>query len=932
MSRVIRLRGVRQNNLKELDLDLPLGRLIVVTGVSGSGKSSLAFDTLYAEGQRRYVETFSTYARQFLARMDKPDADRIEGIPPAIAIEQKNPVRTSRSTVGTMTEINDYLKLLFAKAGTLHCASCDRKVRIDDVAHVLRRLRRLPENEHVVLSFPLTRVEAGSGKALRARLDALGYTRVMRDGRAARLAELSGEPFDGDVCRVVADRFAAGPELDRKRVADSLETAYRMGAGHLTIHRPDGSSRPYSQHLHCAPCDLEATAPVPNHFSFNSPLGACPACKGFGRTLDLDLDLVVPDDRRSLGDGAIRPWTSDRHRSERADLREHCHLHGISLDVPWRELEETQRASVVEGDDGFYGIRGWFRWLEKRTYKMHVRVLLSRYRSARTCPDCGGARLRPASLLTRVGDRTIADVWALPLHRARRFFDDLELPPAKAEVAELLLREVRNRLRYLTEVGLGYLTLDRPSRTLSGGEAQRVALTTSLGSALVHTLYVLDEPSIGLHARDTERLVRILEGLRDRGNTVVVVEHDPTIIRRADHLLDLGPRAGEHGGEIVYQGDLDGLLADPDSRTGAYLAGRSSVPVPESRRPVDPEDAIAVVAPREHNLAGEDVTLPLGVLVALTGVSGSGKSTLVEDVLYPALKRHLGESVGRLGRHEGLRGADLVEDVVLVDQSPIGRTPRSNPATYVQAWTPIRKLFAATDAAQRLGWQASDFSFNVSGGRCERCQGDGYERVEMQFLADVYVTCPECGGRRFRPEILEVRLRDRSIGDVLRMTLEEARGFFAETSAVASALTPLIEVGLGYLRLGQPATTLSGGEAQRLKLGAHLGRRGGKRTLFLLDEPTTGLHFADVDALLGALHRLVDRGHGVLVIEHNLDVIAAADWIVDLGPEGGADGGRVVAAGPPEALARGAESLTGRFLREHLDRVAAVAAGDGAAR
>jgi excinuclease ABC subunit A len=920
MSRVIQLRGVRQNNLKGVDLDLPLGRLIAVTGVSGSGKSSLAFDTLYAEGQRRYVETFSTYARQFLARMDKPDADRIEGIPPAISIEQKNPVRTSRSTVGTMTEINDYLKLLYAKAGTLHCRACGRKVRVDETRYVIRKLRERPTGERVVLSFPLHAAEVGSAKALRTRLETMGYTRVVRGGRVVRLGDLDGDPFEDGVCRVVADRFAVGPDLDRRRVADSVESAYRMGAGHLAIHGPGKSVRPFSLHLHCAPCDLPYRDPTPNDFSFNSPIGACPGCKGFGRTLEVDLDLVIPDPGKSLLENAIRPWSTERTGEERDEMFAHCAREGIPIDVPWRDLTDAQRDAILRRSDDFFGVEGWFAWLERRTYKMHYRVLLSRYRSATTCAHCCGTRLKPDSLLTRVGGKTVADVWALPVHDAHAFFEDLKLGRAAEAVAELLLNEIRGRLGYLVDVGLGYLTLDRPSRTLSGGEAQRVSLTTSLGSALVHTLYVLDEPSIGLHARDTGRLTDILEGLRDRGNTVVVVEHDPSIIRRADHLVDLGPRAGEQGGKIVYQGDLEGLMRHRPSLTGAYLAGRASVPVPGTRRLVDLEDAVTVLGPRENNLAGEDVTIPLGAFVCLTGVSGSGKSSLVEGILHPALARRFGETVTHVGAHDGLEGADRLDAVALVDQSPIGKTPRSNPATYVKVWTAIRKAFAGTEDARRANLLASDFSFNVTGGRCDRCQGDGYERIEMQFLADVYVTCPECRGTRFKPHVLAVKLRGRSIGDVLGMTLAEASAFFEDDVAVRRGLRPLIDTGLGYLRLGQAATTLSGGEAQRLKLGARLAGPDAGRTLFLLDEPTTGLHFADVSALLSCLHRLVDETHGVLVIEHNLDVLAAADWIVDLGPEGGSGGGRVVVSGTPEEVASCGRSHTGRYLREHLGR------------
>jgi excinuclease ABC subunit A len=924
----IRLRGVRQHNLKNLDLDIPLDRLTVVSGVSGSGKSSLVLDTLYAEGQRRYVESFSSYARQFLERMDRPEVDLVDGIPPAVAIEQRNTVRTSRSTVGTMTEIQDYLKLLWARAGTVHCAGCGKPVTVDPPASVARTLEALPKGTAVLLTFPLPMGGDLPWKERVGGLKALGLPRLLvratvaESGDVRHLplvdAEKVAEPKPGDPPpEVVVDRLTAGTSK-RGRVIDSVETAYRLGRGRAALHPEGGPPIRFSRALHCAACDLPSRAPTPNLFSFNSPIGACPECKGFGRVIGLDLDLVVPDPSRSLAAGAIKPWTTPSTEEERDDLKEACRARGIPMDVPWRSLPAAARRTVVDGEGkGWYGVRGWFRWLETKVYKLHVRVLLSRYRSYERCPSCAGARLRPEALLVKVGERSLPEAAALPAGAAREFFEGLRLPREKEEVCGVLLREVRARLGYLCDVGLDYLTLDRAARTLSGGEFQRVNLTTALGSSLVNTLFVLDEPSVGLHPRDTDRMLRILESLRDRGNTVVVVEHDLDVIRRADRLVDLGPGPGEAGGEIVYQGVIQGAAAEPRSLTGAHLSGRAALPVPASRRP--PRGALRVRRAVLHNLRGLDLDLPLGLLAGVCGVSGSGKSTLVEGILVPGLLRRLGRPVeGEAGASAALEGGEGLADCVLVDQSPIGRTPRSNPATYVGAWSAIRKAFAATPGARSRRFTASTFSFNSPGGRCERCEGAGHETLEMQFLADVFVPCPECRGARFRPEVLRVRLRGRTVDEVLRMTVEEAAGFFADEPGVAEKLAPLVEVGLGYLRLGQPGTTLSGGEAQRLKLASHLGDGGGKgSTLFLLDEPTTGLHAEDVKTLLGALGRLVDAGHSVVVVEHNLDVLAACDRLLELGPEGGDGGGRLVASGTPEDVAA-AGTTTGIHLRRRL--------------
>ena len=900
-------------------MDFPLHGLTVVSGVSGSGKSSLVLDTLYAEGQRRYVESFSSYARQFLERMDRPEVDLVDGIPPAVAIEQRNTVRTSRSTVGTMTEIHDYLKLLWARAGTVHCGGCGKPVSVDEPAAVADALAALPRGIAVLLAFPLP---MGGDLPWAQRIEGLrtmGMGRLLVGGAPAELDRVA-EPGPGAAPpEVVVDRLKAGSSK-RGRVLDSVESAYRLGRGRASLHPEGGKPLRFSRSLHCADCDLPARTPAPNLFSFNSPLGACSTCKGFGRVIGLDLGLVVPDPSRTLEEGAVKPWTTPSTETERKDLRTACRAEGIPMDVPWRDLPAAAREFVTEGrGKKWYGIHGWFRWLETKIYKMHVRVLLSRYRSYDLCTDCRGARLRPEALLVRVGGRSLPEVAALPAAGARAFFDGLRLDRAKEAVAGVLLREVRARLGYLCEVGLDYLSLDRAARTLSGGEFQRVNLTTALGSSLVNTLFVLDEPSVGLHPRDTGRMLAILESLRDRGNTVVVVEHDLDVVRRADRLVDLGPGPGERGGEVVVQGTIAEAMAEPRSLTGAHLSGRAALGAPARRRPA--KGALRVRGARLHNLAGLDADLPLGVLLGVCGVSGSGKSTLVEGILVPALARLLGRPVEEeAGTVASLGGAEGIAEAVLVDQSPIGRTPRSNPATYVGAWSAVRAAFAATPDARSRRFTAGTFSFNTPGGRCERCEGAGHETLEMQFLADVFVPCPDCRGARFRPEVLRVRLRGRTVDEVLRMTVEEAGAFFAGEERVAGRLAPLLDVGLGYLRLGQPGTTLSGGEAQRLKLASHLDDRAAKgSTVFFLDEPTTGLHAEDVKVLLAALGRLVDRGHSVVVVEHDLDVLAACDALVELGPEGGERGGRLVATGTPEEVAA-AGTTTGVHLARRLAR------------
>ena len=924
----IAISGARQNNLKNLDIDIPLNRLTVVTGVSGSGKSSLAFDILYAEGQRRYVESFSAYARQFLDRMDKPQVDKIEGILPAIAIDQNRPVRTSRSTVGTMTELHDHLKLLFAKIGVLSCRQCGQPVERDSAESVFRKLsEQQPAGTRFYVTFSVAVPDSLAWSDIRDGLVRAGFFRLLVAGTIVDIQELDARPeglVGQEQCSVVVDRLRVGPR-HKKRTHDSLEQAFQYGKGRLSLVFPDAerAEQAFSNRLECATCQIVYKEPVPNLFSFNSPLGACEKCKGFGRTIDLDLELVVPDPGLSLKDGAVKPWRIKAAQWERRELFAFCKQRRIPTGVPWRDLSAEQQGLILDGDGEYYGVRGWFQWLETKTYKMHVRVFLARYRGYFPCDACHGARLKPESLLYRVGGKTLAEINLLSVDVCSEFFEGLQLSAFQDQVAQLILDEIRKRLRYLVEVGVEYLTLDRQSRTLSGGELERVDLTTALGSALVNTLYILDEPSIGLHPRDSNRLVRILQNLRDNGNTVVVVEHDPEIIKEADHILDLGPLAGEQGGQLVFAGPYEDILAAPHSLTGQYLSQRQRIPLPAQRRAVQPGHTLTILKASAHNLKHIDVEIPLGCMVCLTGVSGSGKSTLIEDVLYRGLKKRWGESVGIPGPCQDIVGAEHLADVIFVNQSQIGTTPRANLLTYTRAFDPLRRLLADTELARLRGYTTGTFSFNVEGGRCETCKGEGFEKVEMQFLSDVYVPCPECQGRRFRAEVLEVRYQGKNLTDIMAMTVSEALAFFAGKAELQRRLSSLAAVGLDYVRLGQSLTTLSGGEAQRLKLAAHIGRekthtdRPGK-TLFIFDEPTTGLHFADIQKLLTAFDSLVERGHSVLIVEHNLDVIKCADQVIDLGPEGGDGGGQVVAQGTPEAVARVRRSHTGRYLARAL--------------
>jgi len=913
----ITVKGARVHNLKNIDLEIPRNKLVVVTGVSGSGKSSLAFDTLYAEGQRRYVESLSAYARQFLERMDKPDVDAIYGLSPAIAIEQKNSVRNSRSTVGTATEIYDYLRLLFARIGKTHCYRCGEVVQRESVDDVIEKIFQMGTGTRFMVAFPLF-FPSTEGEEIGRSLLKKGFRRVLINDEILSLEEETPEVPLGLLggsereIWVVVDRMTLKEDL-RPRLVDALETAYGEGQGRLMVRTADGKSLKFSRNFECSPCGITYEEPEPRSFSFNNPYGACPECQGFGNKIIIDMDLVIPDKTKSIRQGAIVPWNAPICRGIISRLERIAPKYGFSLDTPLYKLNQGQMRLLVEGNDQFLGIIPFFDLLEMKKYKVHVRVFLSRFRGYKECPLCKGSRLKEKALWVKLHGANIHDISRKTILEAKTFFDQLHLTPFEEQIAHKVFEEIKNRLQYLVDVGLEYLTLDRLSKTLSGGEAQRINLATSLGSSLVSSLYVLDEPSIGLHPRDTARLIRILKALRDKGNTIVVVEHDADIIRASDHIVDLGPGAGEHGGEVRFSGNYPQILRDPDSLTGKYLRGEKKIPLLPRRRSPN-GDYLEIQGAYLHNLKQVQVRIPLKLLTCVTGVSGSGKSTLIHEVLYKALMEERKPGDG----YEAIKGQELISEVVLVDQSPIGRTPRSNPVTYIKAFDEIRNLFAGTLGARRNGYKAGHFSFNVPGGRCEVCEGAGSIKVEMQFLADLFLTCEGCSGKRYKNEILKIKFNGKTIADVLEMTVTEALTFFSDHKNLVGKLQVLEEVGLGYVRLGQPAPTLSGGEAQRVKLAAHLTRRKKGHILYLFDEPTTGLHLDDIAKLLLCFNKLLDQGHSVLIIEHNLEVIKCADYIIDLGPEGGERGGRLLACGSPEEIVESPVSHTGKFLRSYL--------------
>jgi excinuclease ABC subunit A len=918
----IRIRGARVHNLKNLSLEIPHEKLTVVTGVSGSGKSSLAFDTIYAEGQRRYVESLSAYARQFLERMERPDVDEIDGIAPPVAIRQKNTTRNPRSTVATSTELYDFLRLLWARAGRTICPNCGIHVQRDSVDQVAVTMLAQPEASRWYALFPLP--QETTTDALRDRLFDLrkrGFTRLYQAGTVVEFStpeSLLDVDFSKPIFALV-DRIAISPGM-RQRLVDTVEICYRE-AGEVVFEPAQGGERVrFSEKFACKRCGKEFADPEPNLFSFNNPQGACRRCQGFGNTIDYDMDLVIPNRSLSLQEGAVDPWTKPQHSWYLGEFRR-TSKGKVRFSVPVFELREDERALLYEA------IRGYFQEIEAKKYKVHVRVFISRYRGYTLCPDCGGSRLRAEALWVHVGGKNLAEVTRLNIVQALDFFNSMRLSPEEAAIAEKVLMEIRQRLKFLNDVGLEYLTLDRLSMTLSGGEAQRIQLATCLGSRLVGACYVLDEPSIGLHSRDTARLIGILHELRDLGNTILVVEHDPDVMRSSDHIIDLGPGAGENGGRIVFEGPFSKLMeTGNNSLTSRYLRGELKTSHLTLRRPPNPKRVIRFLGAQANNLKGIDVAIPLNLMVAITGVSGSGKSTLVHDVIYKSLEKRMDRQAPSAADAEAwgvapekltcrkVEKADLLTQVILVDQSPIGRTPRSNPVTYIKAFDIIRELFASTTEADRRGYGPGHFSFNIPGGRCETCQGDGTVTVEMQFLADVELVCDDCKGTRYKPGVLEVKYNGLNIHQVLQLTVKEALSFFSSSPKLVERLRVLNDVGLGYLRLGQSATTLSGGEAQRVKLAAHLAQATSNGTLYIFDEPTTGLHFDDIAKLLDAFERLLRSGASILIIEHNLEVIQRADWVIDLGPEGGDGGGRIVAEGTPEQIAGVKESYTGRYL------------------
>lgn len=915
--RKIIIHGARQNNLKNIHLELPRNKLIVFTGVSGSGKSSLVFDTIYAEGQRRYVESLSAYARQFLERMNRPDVDFIQGISPAVAIEQKPPARNPRSTVGTTTEIYDYLRLLYGRIGKTHCEVCGEVVKKDSTHTVVERLKLFPEGRRLLITFPLVPHEHRTVKDELKYLLSKGFQRIYYEGEIFDLNEDINLKLEKEKILVIVERVSLDLENVENAYSDSIETAFNEGEGRLVI--VDYETKDVIRFSKLFECHGKIyQEPEPRLFSFNNPFGACPTCQGFGKTIGIDWDLVIPDKKKSIEDGAIDPFTKKHFSQYQRELIRTALARGIRVSVPFEKLTDAEKKFVFEGARGYIGLYKFFELLQQKSYKIYYRITLSRYRGYTTCPDCGGSRLRKEALNVRVGGKRISDLINISLESLLEFFNAIELSDYDWKVGGRIIDEIKKRLKFLVDVGIGYLTLDRLSSTLSGGETQRINLASVLGSQMVGAIYILDEPSIGLHPRDNLKLISVLHQLRNLGNTVLVVEHDPEMIREADYVVDMGPGAGTHGGEIIFFGTYEELLKDKKSLTGKYLSGELQIPLPEKRRRRK-TPSIKIFGASENNLKNIDVEIPLGIFVCITGVSGSGKSTLVNDILYPAIRKIKFNENVQVGKYLMIDGLGYISNAEIVDQSPIGRSSRSNPATYTKAWDFIRELYSQRPLAKSRGYTPGYFSFNIPGGRCETCQGEGYVKIEMQFLADIYLICEDCKGKRFKKEVQEVYYKGKNIVDVLEMTVEEALDFFNDQKKIVQRLQPLYDVGLGYLKLGQSSTTLSGGEAQRIKLAEKLiPSENYEHILYIFDEPTTGLHFHDINKLLRCFDALIDRGNSVLVIEHNLDVIKYADYIIDLGPEAGDKGGEVVATGTPEEIMQCEKSYTGQYLKRYL--------------
>ena len=916
--RKIIIKGARVHNLKNLSLELPRNKLIVFTGVSGSGKSSLVFDTIYAEGQRRYVESLSAYARQFLERMNKPDVDLIQGISPAVAIEQKTGAKNTRSTVGTTTEVYDYLRLLFARIGKTICFECGKEVKKASTGTVSGWLEEQPEDSKFYLAFPLHLHE---GHTIKEEVDLLkkrGFFRIYFKKKMIDLNEEEKLPGKKDKVSIVIDRFKVQKGKVRERLSDAIEVTFKEGENRLAlINAETGEEKEFNKFYEC--CGIRYEEPEPRFFSFNNPFGACPVCQGFSRVIGVNMNLVVPNPSLSINDGALAPFRSAKYSTHLRDLIRNAKQFGVPLNVSFNNLTAGQVALIKKGFGDYIGVDRFFEKLETKTYKMHIRVMLSRYRGYTLCSACKGSRLRREALQVKIGGKSIYDIVKIPIEKSLQYFKELQLSDFDLLVGERILKEIIKRLTFLNDVGIGYLSLDRLSSTLSGGETQRINLATSLGSSLVGTLYVLDEPSIGLHPRDNFKLINLLKNLRDIGNTVLVVEHDSEMIKSADLIVDMGPKAGVNGGEIIAFGTIEDILNDSNSLTGKYLSGKLEIPVPEKRN-IKETKSILITGAGENNLKNIDVEIPLNKFVVITGVSGSGKSTLIHDILYGGLAKQLGKVPPKIGRFTDIKGAEFLDEIEIVDQSPIGKTPRSNPISYIKIYEVIRELFASTHQARARGYKPGYFSFNVPGGRCETCQGEGFIKVEMQFLADIFLVCDDCNGTRFKKEIREISYRGKNLIDVLEMTVDEAVTFFKGNDKIIKGIELLSGVGLGYLKLGQPSNTLSGGEAQRIKLAAHLSaQRERKHTLFIFDEPTTGLHFHDISKLINCFNLLLERNNSVVIIEHNLEIIKCADYIIDMGPEAGDKGGEIVVTGTPEDIIQNSNSWTGRYLKAYLD-------------